>query len=230
MRWSTLPGQCEVCHAWGRAGLCADCQARFAAPQARCRRCALPLPAGAAGDCGECLRRPPPYARAVTVADYGFPWDGLIAAFKFHQRLQLAPLFARSLQSALAEAGAEPPDLVMPIPLNPARLQARGYNQAWEIACRVARLNRWPADALLLQRWRDTPHQTGLTRAERERNLAGAFIVPPEAAVRLRGRHLALLDDVVTSGATAAAATEVLLQAGAARVQLWMVARTPPPD
>lgn len=158
--------------------------------------------------------------------DYAFPWDGLIAAFKFQGRPELAALLAGLLDPALADAAV---DLVLPVPLSAARLRERGFNQAWELARRLARARRLAADAHLLLRVRDTPHQTGLGAEERRRNLRHAFLVEPSRKAALAGRRVALVDDVLTGGATSDEAARTLREAGAAEVQLWVVARTPPP-
>jgi ComF family protein len=176
------------------------------------------------------LRRDAPVRHTVAVADYGFPWDGLITGFKFHHRLDLAGGFARLLHRAVQRSGVPPPALVLPIPLSGERLRERGYNQAWELARRVARWQRIPAHPATLLRIRNTAHQLGLDEAERQRNLRGAFLVEPRHAQRLPGYRVALVDDVMTSGATANEAARTLLAAGAAEVQLWVLARTPPPD
>lgn len=219
-----LPGQCEVCRQWGRARLCADCRGRFAAPVARCGACALRLPGGAAR-CGECVRQPPPQQHAVCVADYDFPWDRLVADFKFQGRVDLAGMLA----TLLADAGADvpPPDLVLPVPLAPRRLAQRGYNQAWELARRVARRRGVPARADLLLRAVETAHQADLPRAERLTNLRAAFVVDARRRERLQGRRIALVDDVMTTGATVCEAAATLLRAGAAAVDVWVLARTP---
>ncbi len=223
-----LPQRCAVCAAWAGQAVCADCRQRFATPCPRCPRCALALPSTAL--CGACLRDPPPYARAVSVADYGFPWDRLVSRFKFHQHCELAAALAMLMAGAVrAQSDLPTPDLLVPVPLAPRRLAERGYNQAWELAWRLARRLERPAQAQTLLRLHDTPHQTGLTRAERARNLRGAFWVPPDAATALHGRTVALVDDVLTTGATAALASRALLDAGAAQVQLWVFLRTPPP-
>ena len=220
------PTTCAVCRGWDVARLCRDCVARFAAPRPRCTRCAIELPGGAAL-CGACLREPPPFERAVAAVPYEHPWDGLVSALKFHAALELAPLLAERLAAAVEAAGAAHPDLLLPVPLGPARLRERGYNQAWEIARRVARRLKLGASARLLLRVRDTPQQLALPRARRAGNVRGAFMLEPRRAAELRGREVALVDDVLTTGATAAEAAAVLLRAGAARVQVWVVARTP---
>lgn len=231
LRWS-LPRPCVLCAQWGTQGLCADCRHRFAALAVeRCPRCALPQAAGAL--CGACLRAPPPFDRCVAAADYGFPWDRLITGFKFKSHTEWAVLLADVLAQAVAREvrpGDATATLVLPVPLSPARLRERGYNQAWELARRLAVQRGLPAKAQWLQRLRDTPHQVGLSRSERERNLRDAMWVPPEGQAGVAGQHVALVDDVMTTGMTAAAGARALKAAGAASVQVWVVARTPSPE
>ena len=228
------PTQCELCRQWTAGdALCGDCDARFAAPRWRCARCALPTGALAAR-CGGCLGRPePPFDATVAAVDYGFPWDGLVRTYKFHGRVELAQALASRLARAVAaacEAGLAPPELVLPVPLAPGRLAERGYNQAWELARRVARLRGLAADDTLLLRPLETAHQTGQTRAGREANLARAFMAEPRRRAALASRRVALVDDVMTTGATVAAAAQELRRAGAASVQVWVFARTPAPE
>jgi ComF family protein len=204
---------------------------RFAAPVPRCWQCALRVPAGTTR-CGHCvLAAASPLARTVAAADYGFPWDGLITALKFHQRIELGDALARLLARASQDLAAvdEPPPLLLPMPLSPQRLRERGFNQAWELTRRVARWHGLQADATTLLRIRDTAHQLGLNEAQRRKNVRGAFLVEPRHAHRVAGRTVALVDDVMTSGATAGEAARALRAAGAASVQLWVVARTPAP-
>jgi ComF family protein len=221
-----LQGQCDVCRQWCRGALCADCIARYAAPVPRCARCGLRLglPAPA---CGDCLRDPPPFEHTVCAADYGHPWDALIAEFKFHGRPELAATLVQRLIDAVRHAGTPLPTLVLPVPLSPGRLAERGYNQAWELARRIAAALQLAADATLLQRPLDTAHQAELGRAGRQRNLAGAFMVDPRRRSRLEDAHIALVDDVMTTGATLRLCAELLLRAGAGSVQAWVLARTP---
>lgn len=234
------PGQCALCRRWCRGGTCADCDALHP-PNAdpRCALCALRLPpvAAAAGApdprslrCGACARRPPPLSRCVAAMDYAFPWDRLLLALKFGEQLEVAPLLAGRLSLALARAGIDAPDLILPVPLSAERLRERGYNQAHEIARRLA----WPQRtgeverqsrlcARTLLRLRDTPQQARLPLDERRRNLRGAFVVLKP----VRGLRVAIVDDVMTSGATLHEAALALRRAGAADVQAWVVARTP---
>lgn len=179
--------------------------------------------------CGACLSRPPAFDAAVACVDYGAPWDQLIADFKFHDGLDLAPVFAASIAAAAAAGSAARPQLVLPIPLAAGRLRERGYNQAWELARRVARRLGLAADARLLLRLRETPHQLALPPEQRAGNVRGAFAVEPRRRAEIAGRHVALVDDVMTTASTAVEASEALKQAGAASVAIWVFARTPPP-
>jgi ComF family protein len=224
-RW---PRQCEICRQWSRSALCAACLQRHAAPRPRCPRCAIATPA--AQVCGECLRAPPPFERCLAAVDYGFPWDHLLSAFKFNDRPELAAALVDLIERALDRAAPWRADLLLPVPLSEARLRERGYNQAWELARRLAARRGLASRSRWLGRLRDTPHQVGLSRQERQRNLRDAIWVDPGAADRLAGRHVALVDDVLTTGVTAAAASQALLRAGAASVVCWVVARTPAPE
>jgi ComF family protein len=219
-----LPTLCAVCRGWSAGRLCADCRARHAAPRHRCATCASPL-AGSA-QCGACILWPPPFALALAAVDYGFPWSGLVTALKFHAGLEFADAMAALLADAVRLRGAPLPSLVTAVPLGRSRLAERGHNQAWELARRAARSLRLPAEPACLERRVETPHVADLPRDERERAIRGAFALAPGASMRVRGQSVALVDDVVTTGATAGEAARTLLAAGAASVQLWCFART----
>ena len=222
------PSLCAVCRGWGRGRVCASCLDRFAAPVPRCRRCALPLVA-AASVCGTCLTSPPPFDAALAAVDYRPPWDRLVTAFKFHGALDLAVVFADAIVGAERRRAAPRPTLVLPVPLAAARWRERGYNQAWELARRVARRLGLDAEPELVLRLRETAHQLALPLAERAGNVRGAFAVEPRRRAELRGRHVAVVDDVMTTASTAAEIAAVLRQAGAATVEIWVLARTPRP-
>ncbi|HMC16004.1 MAG TPA: ComF family protein [Albitalea sp.] len=224
-----VPTQCAICHGWGDDRICATCRSRYAAPVARCERCALQVPE-TISVCGACLREPPAYDSALAALAYAHPWDRLIAPFKFHAALDLAPALARCLVDASTQRRLPHPGLLLPVPLSAPRQRERGYNQSWEIARRLGRMLACPADARLLLRIKDTPHQLALPVERRAANVRGAFAIEPARRAELRGRKVTLVDDVLTTGATAAEITGVLRQAGASEVHLWVLARTPAPS
>jgi len=225
-------GRCAVCRGWCEGGLCPWCEARCAAVRPRCPGCAAALPAGSVpagppAPCARCLLAPPPWAAALAGVDYGPPWDALLAELKFHARPERAGVLLRPLLARLADAPPAPGMRLVPVPLARERLRERGYNQSWELARRLAPALGLEARPEALERLRDTPHQLRLGRAARDANLRGAFMVAPRQAAWLRGAPVALVDDVLTTGATARAAAGALLAAGAREVHVWVVARTP---
>lgn len=173
--------------------------------------------------CGPCLARPRPIAATVAVLVYRFPVDAVIHALKYGGRLSIAPvlgeLLLRRVQALLA------PDLLVPMPLHPARLRERGFNQALEIARRVARACRIPLAADACVRLRNTAPQVSLPWKERSGNVRGAFACNRP----LDGLRVALVDDVMTTGATLNELAETLRKGGAAEVHAWVLARTLPP-
>jgi ComF family protein len=224
-----LPSLCALCGGWGEQRVCSACMKRWAGAAHRCARCAIGTPSATA-QCGTCLLEPPPYARAVAAFDYAAPWDGLIARFKFNDALDLASPLTQRLLCAIRASGVTLPELLLPVPLSETRLRERGYNQAWQIARRLGKALALRADAHLLLRTKDTPHQLALPPNARTANVRGAFAVEPLRLRELRDAQVAVVDDVLTTGATAAEVTRTLLQAGAASVQVWVLARTPRPD
>jgi len=132
--------------------------------------------------------------------------------------------------AAHAHAGRPAPGLLLPVPLSLQRLRERGYNQAWELARRLARALGTRADARLLLRIRDTPHQLALPPEERAANVRGAFAVEPARRAELRGASVTVVDDVLTTGATLREIARVLRHAGVAQVHVWTLARTPRPE
>ena len=220
-----LPSVCAVCHAWPARPICAACASRYAAPKARCPRCAQPV-APQVTLCGACLREPPAQDAALCAVGWDWPWTQQVSAFKFSGHIGLARPLAALMRSApgVAQALAEA-DHVLPMPLAPARLAERGYNQALLLARALASDRLRPQ---VLLRVRDTPPQRGLPRAERLRNVRGAFMLEPRWAASAqgpRGARVVLVDDVMTSGASIGAAALVLHQAGAAHVTALVFAR-----
>lgn len=217
-------GTCLLCRGAAESGLlCAACDADLPRlGRALCPRCAVPSTAGAI--CGRCVARPPRYDATVAALEYRFPADVLVHALKFRGELALARLLARLLVERIA------PDprvhLILPVPLAGRRLRERGYNQALEIARHVTRATGARLAPEACERSRDTPAQIGLPWAQRASNVRGAFRAPRA----LDGATIAVLDDVMTTGATLDEIAGVLKDSGAARVVNWVVARTFPPD
>lgn len=238
-----LPASCALCGT-GKALLCAACHEQFfsaAANGARCSCCANPLvQAGSGRDphgaqdgipddsrCGACLQSPPAYAHTLVAASYALPQDQLVLRLKFGQQLAYAGLMAQLLRDAvLRQRGYRLPELLCPVPLGPRRLAERGYNQALEIARPLARQLGVPLAPRLLQRVRETTAQSLVTPAARQHNLAGAFVLSQPALVQ--GRHIGLVDDVMTSGSTLQELAALLRRYGASRVSNLVFARTPP--
>jgi ComF family protein len=224
-----VPSQCAICHGWARQRLCDACTLRYAVPSPRCRRCALGVPEGVEV-CGACLTLAPPFAGAIAALDYAYPWDDLVRRFKFDASLDLADALAQRLLDAVRRSGAPRPDWLLPVPLAAERLRERGYNQAWELARRIARDLPCATDPRLLLRMKETPHQLALPPDRRAANVRGAFAVEPRRRHALKDRSVAVLDDVMTTGATASEVAVTLLRAGAHSVQVWVLARTPRPQ
>ena len=224
---AATPAQCAVCHSWPAQPVCEACVVRFAQPQPRCLTCALPVPAGV-GQCGRCLRQPPPLDRCFAAVRYGYPWSALVTQFKFHGQPGWAGSLATLLRSApWVEPALDEADLVLPMPLSRERLAERGFNQALVLA-RALAPGKVRSDLLL--RVRDTPAQAELGLAARLRNVKGAFAVEPLRVADICDRRIVVVDDVMTSGASLFAAAHALRQAGAARITAVVLARTDEPD
>jgi ComF family protein len=221
-----IPRRCVLCNqASGAGSVCAGCRDDLPWLGATCSGCAGPLPAGIDGGlCARCGAALPATSKVMAALSYEYPVDRMIAGAKFHRELHLAHALGELLAVTVTRSGAgrQMPDLLVPVPLHQRRLATRGYNQALEIARPVAERTGVPLAAGLCERIRPTAEQTGLPAAERRRNLRGAFRVR-ESCV---GTRLAILDDVITTGSTAAAVAQAFRTAGAAHIEVWVVART----
>jgi len=220
------PTCCLIC---GEAGgeawdLCPACAAGLPWLRRACRCCALPLPEAEAEGavCGACLTEPPPLHAVHAACLYAPPLDRLLPRFKFHEDLAAGRLLAQLMADAFADLPR--PEALVPIPLHPTRLRRRGYDQALELAKPLARALRVPLRDDLLQRVRATAAQSERDAAARRRNVRGAFAVVPGVVLP---RHIALVDDVMTTGATLHAAARALRRAGVERVDAWVCARVP---
>jgi ComF family protein len=214
-------GSCYICRgaAGGGALICAACERELPSlPPERCPRCALPAPG--AQLCGRCIADPPAFDATTAAFAYAFPADVLVKALKFKSELALAPYLAAHLAAKLDPARAV--DLIIAVPLHPLRLAERGYNQTVEIARVLSRSTRTALATGGCERLRDTPAQTGLPLGARTHNVRGAFA----CSLALAGRRVALVDDVMTTGATLDALAGAVKRAGAVSVENWVVART----
>ncbi|NQD35399.1 ComF family protein [Permianibacter sp. IMCC34836] len=248
MVYKWLEALCPLCRCpvGDTAGLCAVCRADLPWLGHACRRCALPLPIAAGALCGPCLRRPSPVDRSLCALRYQAPVGGLVSAFKFHRDLAagaaLADLLAQTVldqtgisqtvfrQTPMTHADTDTgtdtrafslPDAIVPVPLHPRRLRQRGYNQAAELAKPLARLLARPLLSHAVERCLDTADQIGLSALQRRRNLRKAFAVRAPLPA-----HVAIVDDVLTTGATVLTLAKCLRAAGVSEITVWCLART----
>lgn len=218
-----LPAQpCLLCGASSHDGLCcAACAADLPRLSAEhCPVCALPTLAGSI--CGHCLKQPPPFDHTVAAFGYKFPLDKLIQALKYRDRLILVNFLAEALVQRITTQ----PDCIVALPLHAIRLRERGFNQSLLLAHQISRRVGIPLLADACNRVRNTPPQSSLPWKERDKNMRQAFACKPGADVR--GKHVAVVDDVMTSGASIGELARALKKAGAKEVSAWVAARTLP--
>jgi len=218
-----FPMHCEVCQLplskpYPDSGICQHCAQRFA-PQPRCKCCGLPTNYEMDA-CGQCLIQPPSWHRLYCVGDYQAPLSGYVHQLKYERQFWQA----RKLASLLEPRIEEEPQLITSVPLHWRRQLHRGFNQSELIARYLAQRVKVPY-CCLFTRIRSTPQQQGLTRSERRSNLAQAFKLQGKAEVQ----HVAIVDDVLTTGSTVQHLCELLLEAGVKRIDIYCICRTPEP-
>lgn len=211
---------CVLCGATAEGmGLCGGCEAALPRlPPERCPTCAMPSARGLT--CGRCLVHPPALERVEAAVAYAFPIDGLVQTLKYRHHLAVATVLGHLLAVAVKDACR--PELVFAVPLGEQRLRERGFNQSLEIARVAGRILGLPVEAHAIRRVRDTPPQTALPFKERAKNVRRAFVCD----VDLAGKRVAIVDDVLTTGASLDACARALRKAGAAAVTGWVAART----
>lgn len=220
--WPPWRPRCLSCGERGLSDrdLCEACDAALPRIRFACPTCGLP---SQASPCGTCRHSPPPLSRVVAPFLYAPPLDRWLPRFKFHHDLAAGRLLSQLMLDACAEAPR--PEALVPVPLHRTRLRSRGYDQAFELAKPIARALSLPLCTEFLERTRETSAQSSLHAVDRHRNLREAFAsMLPD---RTLPAHLALIDDVMTTGSTLHAAADALLAAGAVRIDAWVCARTP---
>ena len=222
-----FPGHCLLCGVPSHRtiDLCRDCETDLPFNRPACLRCALPLSSASPTTpaiCGSCIAKPPPFESCLAPLRYEFPVDSLVNAFKHRGQFSRGALLADFLIAELRQKNRLP-DVIVPVPLHWRRQFQRGFNQATWLANYVGRRLLVSVDQTLLSRCRHTPHQQGQTRKQRLANLKGAFRLNRS----VNGKTIAIVDDVMTTGSTARELAKLLMSAGACRVEIWCLARTP---
>lgn len=223
LRLSNVRQDCVLCDAAGARVVCEPCLDRLPRSAFACGGCAAPGQLAGAGLCGACLRAPHAFDATVAAFQYQFPLDRLVQSFKFNANLALVDFFAEALAAAVLaqKTTSHTPITIVALPLANGRLATRGFNQSALIADRLGHhLDLAVAHSAML-RVRETPPQAGLSKSARLKNIRGAF----DCADNVAGKHIALVDDVMTTGATLSEAASVLKKAGAIRVEAWVLAR-----
>jgi ComF family protein len=202
-------------------GLCRACLADLPQNYYPCPRCGAVLPQATKTPCGECQRNPPHFDHAHIPFRYAPPLIRFITGLKFHGQLAEARLLGELLLASLATTAYPLPECLIPVPLHPIRLRERGYNQALELARPLSQRLHLPLEPHVVQRQRHTLPQSELSGSARRRNLRHAFRLDAP----LPYQHVALIDDVVTTGSTLNELARVLRQSGVKSIQIWAVAR-----
>ncbi|WP_225318671.1 ComF family protein [Cellvibrio sp. KY-GH-1] len=222
-----IPNHCLLCgDTLGESLICTHCHEQLPHLEAfpfLCSCCALPLKS-AAPFCGHCLERKPAFSRSCIAFSYEHPLDFLIHQFKYRRQLTSGKLLGEMLADTCRQA--ERPDFLVPAPIHWRKRWRRGFNQTELLARQVGKLLQLPVvDALRQTRYHES--QKDLGRKQRQKNLRQSLALRNKFKARVEGAHIALVDDVVTTAATARALSELLLKAGAQRVDIWALARTP---
>jgi len=225
-----LPRHCVICGCASSAcNLCRPCFAELPRIGQACLQCGLPLSQAHEQICKHCLCTPPPWESAIAALLYGFPVDQLVCRFKFGRQLPCGQILSREIALAARKRCTELPDCIVPVPLHRSRLVHRAFNQADVLARQVGKALEIPVRGSVLRRRRRTRAHSGLDAGSRRVNIEAAFSCKIPGYKRVMYRHVVLLDDVMTTGATLAECTHVLLRGGVKRVSVWVAARAPEP-
>jgi ComF family protein len=221
-----LPPRCVLCgQCCSSVCLCEPCRIDLPWPGPHCYQCGLPVASPIDKICGACIQNRPPFTRTIYPLIYQFPADRLVQAFKFKRQLVAGRILSHLMCESVIASQMVFPDVLIPVPLHKLRLLKRGFNQAYELGAYASQLLKIPMLTTGLGRLRNTKAQSGLTRKQRRRNVRGAFYWRgPDKP----GLHVALIDDVMTTGTTVNECARVLKKAGAKRVDVWVAARAIP--
>lgn len=229
-----LPTTCLLCSSCLHGDLlCIGCELdlpHLSRAAYSCRQCALPL-RSPADFCGQCLQKPPAFSHSAIPFNYQYPLDFLIHNFKYRRHFACGNALTQTLSSYLQHYYPENhlswPDIIVPVPLHWWRRWQRGFNQTEIIGAGLEKALGIPLHTRLCYRHKRTPSQKGLSRAERQQNLRKAFALSTKSAPIIYGKTIALLDDVVTTTATARELSQLFIKHGAHDVHIWALARTP---
>jgi ComF family protein len=218
-----MGGTCPLCGvATPASDLCLSCDRDIPNTTDICRHCALPLPANTDPlICGQCQQHPPPFQTAYSFTRYAPPVDRMLQQLKFQRKLNYAKLLGQRMALDIVARQLAKPDVIVPVPLHEQRMRQRGYNQALELARPIARQLITPLEINACHRPKATQEQTGLAARQRRANVKQAFKVDD----KIKHLHVAIVDDVMTTGSTVTELSKQLLQAGARRVDVWVCAR-----
>jgi ComF family protein len=210
----------------GAENLCRPCSAELPRVSHSCLQCSLPLSHQADHFCGHCLRKPPPWDFATSALVYEFPVSQMICRLKFGRSLACGQVLSSELIRAIRHRCGPLPDCILPVPLHRLRLFSRTFNQAEVLARHAGKALDLPVYGSILRRRRHTHAHSGLDAASRKKNIKGAFTCSIPAGKRAFFNHVALVDDVMTTGATLAECAKTLKRAGVNSVSVWLAART----
>ncbi|MFT4058897.1 MAG: ComF family protein [Legionella sp.] len=217
-----LPSICTLCNQFhkGKHAVCTSCIALLPILGPACKHCAHPLPDTAHLICGHCIKKTPYFDYTMIQYRFEEPLRSLLHTFKYQNGLYLSSFLSHLILQAITNQ-TELPQCLLPVPMYPQRLQARGFNQAAVLTKILARKLQIPYDLNSCQKKRNTAAQASLNREQRQKNLRHAFVTQ-----KLPYQHIALIDDLLTTGATTNELAYTLKQAGVARVDVWCCART----
>ena len=223
----TLSKQCLLCLSPtnNTYQLCSHCEADLPSNSSHCIFCASPFSTNILKNnlvCGQCQKKPPHYTTSTIPNLYAPPLKELIGQFKFHGNIYCAPLLAQTFLRSVKHRKNNLPECIIPVPLHKKRLRERGFNQSLELARIVSEQLQIPLDYTLCQRKKSTPFQSGLSAKQRQQNLKNAFHLKKTHAYK----HVAIFDDVVTTGTTVNELAKQLKLSGIETIEVWAIART----